>query len=107
MRKIIFLLIGLLIISGCSSKFGNTIDEVENLNNEIEEAMIVFCDSDSDCIPKPGCHPRECINRDYEDKFESPEVCTMLFDCSAAYEESDCLCIDNKCVNKNLENPQC
>lgn len=65
------------------------------------------CETNNDCIPRPGCHPHECINKGYENLYEHQDFCTELFDCSAAYKQEDCLCIENKCVNKNLDNKGC
>ncbi|MCX6709623.1 MAG: DUF333 domain-containing protein [Candidatus Woesearchaeota archaeon] len=68
---------------------------------------IYSCLTDSDCTPKPGCHPKECINTAYSNKFNAPDACTMMFDCSAAYSKADCLCVNNICTNKNLGNKGC
>ena len=62
------------------------------------------CESDSDCVPMPGCHARECVTLDEVALYDQPEACTALFDCSAAYTSEDCLCQDHFCVNKNLDN---
>lgn len=94
MEQIIFgmkwLVLALILISGCA--------KISNID---------YCNSDADCVPKPGCHSRECINLERVDEYEQPEVCTTLFDCSAAYNEEDCLCHNNKCVNKNLDGDGC
>lgn len=66
-----------------------------------------YCETNDDCIPKPGCHPYECINKAYEDSYEHPEICTMVFDCSAAYKTEDCNCINQECINMNLNNKGC
>ena len=70
-------------------------------------AGLYSCARDSDCVPKPGCHPHECINSAYAGNFTMPDACTMMFDCSAAYKQSDCACINNTCANKNLGNKGC
>ena len=63
---------------------------------------LVSCETDTDCIPLPSeCHPRTCINKMYEGNYVKPEICTMLYDPEAAYNPEDCLCQENKCVNKN------
>lgn len=62
---------------------------------------IYICSADSDCIPKPGCHPMECINLKYESMFKQPEMCTEIFMFSAAYTKEDCACENNLCINKN------
>ncbi|MFC1722947.1 hypothetical protein ACFL0V_02310 [Nanoarchaeota archaeon] len=66
-----------------------------------------MCDSASDCVPLPGCHARACINKVYEKDYRQPEVCTELFDCSAAYKASDCECVDGRCWNRNIDNQGC
>ena len=79
-------LIGLVVLAGCTSvKDGN-------------------CYSDSDCVPKPGGHSKECVTLEQSSLYEEQEICTTIFNCRAAYNPSDCLCKDNKCINKNLEN---
>ena len=65
------------------------------------------CESDSDCVPMPGCHVRECVTLDELGVYPQPEVCTAIFDCQAAYNGEDCLCQDHFCVNKNLDNEGC
>ncbi len=62
------------------------------------------CKIDDDCIPLPSdCHPRYCINKQYENMYEKPDGCTKLFDYQAAYSPEDCACQENICVNKNLD----
>jgi hypothetical protein len=63
---------------------------------------ITSCISDAVCIPKPDCHPKECINAKYGSLFNKPEVCTAIFDMTAAYSKEDCTCSENHCINKNL-----
>jgi len=65
------------------------------------------CESDSDCVPIPSCHPRACIHKNYQDRYKKPDMCTELFDCSAAYSAEDCLCVDGTCRNQNLGNKGC
>ena len=62
----------------------------------------IACVSDEDCVPLPGCHPHQCINADFIGQYEQPEICTLQFDCSAAYNAEDCLCQEGICVNINL-----
>jgi len=90
----------------CTLKDGTICDEWAFLRGECFEGLY-SCTRDSDCIPKPGCHPHECINSKYNVKFKMPEACTLMFDCSAAYKQSDCACINQRCVNKNLGNRGC
>lgn len=40
----------------------------------------------------------------FKQNFNKSEVCTLILDCSAAYEAEDCKCEKGKCVNKNLKN---
>lgn len=62
------------------------------------------CSLAEECIPLPSeCHARSCINKAYENQFVKPEVCTMMYDESAAYNPTDCDCINDVCVNKNLK----
>jgi hypothetical protein len=65
------------------------------------------CNSDVDCVPKPDCHPKECINRNCAGYFVQPDVCTELFDCSAAYNAQACACVDHRCTNKNIGGKGC
>ena len=72
------------------------------VTNTIQEQEFE-CNSDEDCIPLPSdCHPMICINKEYESDYERPEMCTEIFALEAAYTPEDCLCVENKCVNKNL-----
>ncbi|MFH1316246.1 MAG: hypothetical protein ABII01_01890 [Candidatus Woesearchaeota archaeon] len=68
---------------------------------------IYSCQSDSDCVPTNECHPMKCINKEYRTKITFPRTCTEIFVCSAAYNPEDCLCINNKCINKNLDRSGC
>ena len=88
------LIIILFIIAGCSE----VIEEPEEQIFDSES----FCYNDNDCVPKPGCHPRECINSKFVGDYEQPEFCTMIYDYQAAYSEEDCLCTNNECVNINI-----
>lgn len=60
------------------------------------------CQTDADCVPLPVCHPHDCINKIFIDKYPAPQVCTELFDYQAAYSAEDCGCVSNVCTNKNL-----
>jgi hypothetical protein len=60
------------------------------------------CAVDSDCIPKPGCHPTECINKNFEGNYAKPDICTMEYRWNAAYSQEDCACSDGICINKNI-----
>ncbi|MDD5182215.1 MAG: hypothetical protein PHC66_03530 [Candidatus Nanoarchaeia archaeon] len=99
MKKLLIfgmLFLAAMIILGCTRTEG-VLDSVD----------LYSCNADSDCVPKPGCHASECINQEYTNRFMSPEFCTEMFSCSAAYTPEDCACIDSKCVNKNLGNKGC
>lgn len=60
------------------------------------------CDKDEDCAPQPGCHPINCINSGFADRYESQEACTLMYSCGAAYEKQDCICQDHLCMNKKI-----
>jgi hypothetical protein len=60
------------------------------------------CNSDANCIPQPICHPTSCINRAFDAEYSKTLACTAIFMIEAAYSPEDCVCIENKCVNKNL-----
>jgi hypothetical protein len=80
-------------------------EEAEPPTEEIEVLDLegqVSCVGDEDCVPLPGCHPHQCINVDFADQYEQPEICTLQFECSAAYNVDDCLCQSGTCVNINL-----
>jgi|GEM_PF-3262052 len=63
-----------------------------------------LCQEQKDCVPLPGCHPKECINKKFERDFSQPKECTLIFESTAAYEEKDCICQKGRCVNKNANN---
>jgi hypothetical protein len=44
-----------------------------------------------------------CINKEFQDNYEKPEVCTTIYSLSAAYNPEDCICVEHKCINKNKE----
>lgn len=69
----------------------------------IPQGNLSTCTIDADCIPLPSeCHAKTCINKIYEKQFVKPEVCTLMFDTTAAYNPADCECVTNTCVNKNI-----
>jgi len=64
---------------------------------------IYDCGWDEECIPSPEeCHPLICINQKYQEDYNKPEVCTMEFREEAAYSKEDCICLDDRCQNKNV-----
>ncbi|MDD5749741.1 MAG: hypothetical protein PHO91_03075 [Patescibacteria group bacterium] len=82
------------------------LNSFEFVSDNSQSEGLTYCQSDADCVPMPGCHPRQCINAEFAGNYTQPEVCTQLFDCQAAYKTEDCLCINNVCANANLGN-QC
>jgi hypothetical protein len=94
-RFIIPLLLALVFILGCSQ-----------LGISPSQKELYSCKADSDCVPKPGCHPLECINQRYQGLFKKPGVCTEIFMLQAAYSKEDCACIGGSCINKNLQQKQ-
>ncbi len=98
MKKIMLIIaiIGLFLVSGCQNNI-----KIIYRDSVPEEQF--ECNSDNDCIPLPSdCHPILCINKEYESDYEKPKVCTEIFALEAAYNQEDCICVENKCVNKNL-----
>jgi len=93
-----YLVIGLIVFSLILVSCTTTQEPVEEKIN--------FCEFDSDCVPMPGCHPRTCINKDYESDYDQPEACTMMFDQEAAYSPEDCACSGNTCINSNIQRLQ-
>ena len=78
------------------------LDSFEFTSTSSQPSGLTYCQSDADCVPMPGCHPRQCINAEFVGDYSQPEVCTQLFDCQAAYRAEDCLCVNNVCANANL-----
>lgn len=75
-----------------------------DLEDELVYLNVSKCQSDLDCVPLPSeCHPQKCINREFQNQFVKPDVCTQLFDEGAAYEVEDCLCDRRNgiCFNQN------
>lgn len=86
---LIILLFSVLIMEGCSE------------SQIPQDKTIYLCQSDSDCVPKPECHPLECINSKYAEQADKPRVCTAVFISEAAYSKEDCACEEGLCINKN------
>lgn len=76
------------------------IDELPIMDQENKD--VYSCQLTQDCVPMPGCHPTECINKDFISDFDQPEVCTLEYRYNAAYSPEDCSCKNNVCVNLNL-----
>lgn len=88
---IILALISLIFLSGCANQPADP------------DKNIYLCQVDSDCVPKPECHPLECINQKYAAETEKPRVCTAVFISEAAYKKEDCACQVGVCINKNRQ----
>jgi len=89
-------------------------EKVEIINFKLinEESPLITneylkCTNHDDCIPLPSCHPHECINKKYKDNYKQPEVCTMMYDNCAAYEDDACICQQGTCFNEKLMNQEC
>eukprot|EP01088_Endostelium_zonatum_P015578 TRINITY_DN388_c0_g1_i1.p1 TRINITY_DN388_c0_g1~~TRINITY_DN388_c0_g1_i1.p1 ORF type:complete len:115 (-),score=20.53 TRINITY_DN388_c0_g1_i1:67-411(-) len=69
----------------------------------------IQCLTNDDCAPKPGCHPKLCINEKFTELYKpaEPLVCTMIYDCSAAYDKYACGCQNGVCYNKNAGGHGC
>ncbi len=108
---VLFTFLLYLIASGCSAHETTVINRPGTGNHDaIKDATPQEqqeCSVDSDCVPLPSCHPHACINKKFESNYKRPEICTELFDCSAAYSAEDCICSNNRCVDKNLGNKGC
>jgi hypothetical protein len=59
------------------------------------------CKADTDCAPRPECHPLECINEKYIDAAQRPKACTLVEIPEAAYSKGDCACSKGLCINRN------
>ncbi|NTV23587.1 MAG: hypothetical protein HGA85_04395 [Nanoarchaeota archaeon] len=96
----IILLATLVLLASCASKIPT---------DQAPPGEYATCSSDSDCIPQPGCHPVNCINSRFADRFKAPDACTMEYRCNAAYSAEDCMCQAGKCINrKTIEgDPSC
>jgi hypothetical protein len=122
MRKIVYIICVLLLISivGCTEQ---KVGADKDIHGCIGSAGYTWCDSkqkclrsweevcpaaeqvclaDSDCLPKPECHPMECINKNSESKYVKPQMCTMEYRWNAAYNPEDCACVNGVCINKNI-----
>jgi hypothetical protein len=102
MKKYILACIALAVIFGVAVTYQNAslfkIDENDPIPTQYQS-----CQADSDCVPEPVCHPMECINKNYANRFsDEPKMCTLSYSFNAAYNPEDCGCIENKCTNLNL-----
>ncbi len=59
-----------------------------------------YCNATAECTPKPECHPKECINKEYAVNYVKPAECPLPYYVDRAYSNSDCECINHKCTNK-------
>lgn len=90
----------------------NNNPQINNFKLIIEEEPLITnehlkCNNHDDCVPLPGCHPQECINKKYQNDYNEPEACTMMYDNCAAYTTNDCICQQGICFNENLMNQEC
>ncbi|MCX6782055.1 MAG: hypothetical protein NTW66_02985 [Candidatus Magasanikbacteria bacterium] len=101
MKKIICLsstlIIAVFLLSGCAS-----VAEKGAVKTPPENKTPAACQVDSDCVPKPECHPMECIPSKDAKNYEKPKMCTLMFSYQAAYSAEDCACVEGACVNKNI-----
>jgi hypothetical protein len=86
MRTIVFVLIGIAIVSVLLVTFYPR--KEEGLKN---------CLRDEDCVPAQCCHPTDCVNVENKPDCEGI-VCTMecrpgTMDCGQGY----CACVENEC----------
>ena len=81
--------------------------ELINEKNPVVTNEYLKCNDHDECVPLPGCHPRECINKKYKDSYEQPKDCTMMYNNCAAYTDNDCICQQGTCFNENLMNQEC
>jgi hypothetical protein len=63
---------------------------------------VYYCSEDSECAPEAACHPKRCMNKNFINIDDKPEICTMQYDETAAYSEEDCICTNNECRNKMM-----
>ncbi len=95
-----------MLIAACGQKTdkntANPSGEAIPLNPGKQNIALQICAVNSDCAPKPECHPRECINKKYLADYRKPDVCTQVIYDWAAYTPEDCSCINSQCVNDNL-----
>lgn len=91
------------------TNIGVQINNFKLINNDepIVTNDYLKCDRHDDCVPLPGCHSRECINKQYINNYPQPEFCNEIFDYCAAYKNADCICQQGTCFNENLMNPKC
>ncbi len=59
------------------------------------------CVVNADCMPKPECHPLECINKQFASQYTKPATCSAGLFARAAESISDCSCNNGLCKNDN------
>jgi hypothetical protein len=98
-------LLFLVLLVSCSSQSGdNNLFDPPKRHELPTDAMLSACSSNADCVPLPSqCHPTRCINKEYRNSYKSPDVCTEIFVLTAAYDQEDCGCVQNTCVNLNAD----
>ncbi len=67
------------------------------------------CNSHDECVPLPGCHTHECINKKYKNNYSVTETCssTDKNDNCVARDTNDCLCQQGLCFNERLMSSEC
>ncbi len=130
MKKTYLIIFSLLIISGVSfllisglrgefnlTKFSGNKEQseqgIEEKGEPDKEVIIedelarefTVCSDDIECIAKPSCHPTECINSNFKERFNEPSECSDIFNPKAVYDNEDCLCQEGFCVNSNQDRP--
>ncbi|MDP2749772.1 MAG: hypothetical protein Q8O89_02990 [Nanoarchaeota archaeon] len=59
-----------------------------------------YCDTNMDCVPKPECHPKDCINKNAAIKYTKPSDCGTATYVWAAYNSNNCACVNKLCRNE-------
>lgn len=58
----------------------------------------VFATSEDDCVPRAGCHPNYCINKDFKEDIPGGSFCTTscssVLDCGAG----ECILDNGRCA---------
>lgn len=85
-KKIIFIIISILIFTGCSK-------ETNLPQTQTEDNVQYYCEQDSDCAS--FCE-EDCANYEWQKENRPPNECIYKFNCS---------CINNKCANNDDGSP--
>lgn len=98
-RFIVVLLVlsAFILLVSCSSK--------DSLQTDTLSHTPAACQQDSDCVPSPSsCHPTTCVNSFAAAILPKVINCSIGFERNAVYQSTDCVCVQNNCVNKKLLN---